>query len=553
MLKRIKIENLALVENTELELGKGLSVLTGETGAGKSIIVTALSLALGGRAEREYIRTRADRCSIEATFDVTRTPTEYKKEHSDLIDQGELRIAREIARDGSSKLKINGKPATISRLKTATSPIAEILGQHANQMLMDENNHLDFLDHFAALDELKQLVSDSFYSWKETSAELASVTAKRDQMTGERELLLFQKNEIEKAQIVVGEEEQLLSERKILDSARALMASAEKVRDIIENEESSVSSLLSEAQKELDRMARVDTQLEKKVAELSEITYQVEDLRSYIERYGSSIMDDPGRIEEINLRLDELYNLKKKYGGSEQAILESLEMINQRLADTPPDINAFIDELTDKCRKLFEEYSHHALGLTDTRKKAAGYLQKLVVKELQELAIDNGGFEFQFIYEDDENGVLLDRRAVKPSANGLEQGRIMFSANPGEPLKSLVKTASGGEISRVLLALKSAEKKSHKLSHSLLVFDEVDSGIGGRTAARVGQKLKRLAAENQLLVITHLHQIARESDHHYVAEKTTGKNRRAVITVRKLDGSEKGRELSRMVALPDQP
>ncbi|HKK20984.1 MAG TPA: DNA repair protein RecN, partial [candidate division Zixibacteria bacterium] len=178
------------------------------------------------------------------------------------------------------------------------------------------------------------------------------------------------------------------------------------------------------------------------------------------------------------------------------------------------------------------------------------YLEKLVTKELTELAIDSGGFKFEFVYQDDPEGVIMGTRAVKPGPNGLETGRILFSANRGEPLKSLVKTASGGEISRVLLALKSAEKKNNKLQHSLLVFDEVDSGIGGQTAIEVGKKLKKLSADSQLLVITHLHQIAREADHHFVAEKDAGKGRRTTITVRSLTDEGKDRELARMVALP---
>ncbi|UCG62569.1 MAG: DNA repair protein RecN [Candidatus Zixiibacteriota bacterium] len=551
MLKKIRIENLALVETAQIEFDKGLTVLTGETGAGKSIIVNALSLALGGRAEREYIRDGADRCRVEADFDVSSMPAEFRGKFAGFINEGLLRISREITGDGRSRIRISDSPATLGQLKSVTSPIAEILGQHAAQMLMNEDNHLLFLDHFAALARKKEIVAGAYHDWLQTATRLSEITARRDQLGAERELLLFQRNEIEKAQIHVGEEEQLLSERKVLDSARVLMASADMIRDIIENEENSVSSLLSLAQKELDRMARIDTQLEKKVAELIEMTYQLEDLRAFIEQYGSSIGDDPGRIEEINLRLDEIYNLKKKYGGSEQSVLDSLEIINKKLSETPADIDDYIDELANKSRALFELYSRHALTLSHARKKAATHLQKLVTRELEDLAIENGGFEFEFVYEDDPEGVVINGRAVRPTPDGLEKGRIMFSANPGEPLKSLVKTASGGEISRVLLALKSAEKKNHKLLHSLLVFDEVDSGIGGRTAMKVGKKLARLSADSQLIVITHLHQIAREGTHHLLAEKKTGSDKRSVISVRRLDSTGIKQELARMMALPE--
>ncbi|MEW6412335.1 MAG: DNA repair protein RecN [Candidatus Zixiibacteriota bacterium] len=550
MLRKIKILDLALVANAELEFDNGMSVLTGETGAGKSVIVTALSLALGGRADREYIRHGAEQSVIEATFDVSLMSPEYKKEYEDFISEDSLTVYREISRDGNSKIKINGKNSTLNQLKAVTYPVAEILGQHANQMLMDEDNHLHFLDNFAALHDIRHTVADAYFAWKKSASELADIIAKREQLTKERELLLFQKNEIEKGQIRLGEEEELIREKKILDSARSLMTSASLVQEIIENEENSISSLISLAQKELDKMADIDSKLESKVRELTDVAYQIEDLRTFIEQYGSSIEDNPERIEEINLRLDEIYSLKKKYGGSEQSILDSLGIIRDKLAGGPPDVNSYIDQLTKKTQQLFDTYCRHALSLTDTRRKAADYLQKLVVKELKELAIDNGGFQVEFVYEDDPQGVIINGRAVKPGAGGLETGRILFSANPGEPLKSLVKTASGGEISRVLLALKSAEKKNNKLTHSLLVFDEVDSGIGGQTAIEVGKKLKRLSSDNQLIVVTHLHQIAREADHHYVAEKVTGMSRRAVIKVQRLDPEGIEKELARMVALP---
>ncbi len=550
MLRRIKIENLALVENLELEFDKGLTVLTGETGAGKSVIVTALGLALGDRADREFIRFRSDSASVEAVFDVSRLSPDYKKEFAEVIFDGQVRVSREFSRDGSSRVKINDHPCTLAQLKTVTEPIAEILGQHANQMLMDENNHLDFLDHFASLDSIKESVAAKYHAWRQVVDEYQQVKERRDRIVKERELLTFQKNEIEKAAVSVGEEEELTNEKRVLDSARLLMEAASNIQAILDSEENSVLTLMGTAEKELEKMAKVDSKLEARTEEVTSLIYQLQDFRNFIEQYGGSVQDDPARIEEINLRLDELYKLKKKYGGSERSILDALDEINRKLADSPPDIDSYIESLKKKSFALFDDYSQQALALSDTRKKAADYLEKLVTKELTELAIDSGGFKFEFVYQDDPEGVIMENRAVKPGPNGLETGRILFSANRGEPLKSLVKTASGGEISRVLLALKSAEKKNNKLQHSLLVFDEVDAGIGGQTAIEVGKKLKKLAADSQLLVITHLHQIAREADHHFVAEKGTDKSRRTTITVHSLTDEGKDRELARMVALP---
>ena len=548
MLLNLKIDNVALVDRAELTFDPGLSVLTGETGAGKSVIVTALALVLGGRAEQEYIRHGANEAAVEATFDVSSLPTRYKGKFSDYLDDNRLVVRRELSRDGNSKVRIGGSLSSVTRLKEVTEPLAEIVGQHAGQMLMNEDNHLRFLDFFASLEKPRESVGQLYQQWKQLHRELKEIREKRDQLIKERELLLYQKDEIEKADIRPGEEEKLLTERKIADAARTLMSSAEKVCGLLDGEEISALQMIRDAVRELGKMSEVDSSLEKKVSELTEIDFQLNEVRQYVERYGNSIVDDPERLEEINLRLDEIYLLKKKYGGSEESIVKSLEQINERLEDRP-DIDSYIDGLTRQYESIAAEYRSEALALSEARHKAARYLQQLVVRELAELAIDNGGFEFEFIYDDHPEGVLMDGRAVRPFAHGLEDGRFLFSANPGEPLKSLVKTASGGEISRVLLALKSAARRNQRQDHSLLVFDEVDSGIGGQTAVEVGRKLKKLADKGQLIVITHLHQLARMADHHYVAEKKTVRGR-SVISVHRLDQKARRIEIERMLALP---
>ncbi len=549
MLLSLTINNIALVDRAELSFDPGLSVLTGETGAGKSVIVTALSLVLGGRAEREFIRHGSSQAFVEARFDVSPMPTRYKKEFADYINDNRLQIRRELTRDGNSRVKINGAMSSVSRLKELTAPLAEIVGQHASQMLMNEDNHLRFLDFFGSLDEPRESVAQQYEQWRRVHRELQTVREKREQLIRERELLLFQKDEIEKADLRPGEEEELLGERRIVDSARSLIESAEKIGELLDGEDASALQLLRKAAKELDSMAQIDRSLETKASELTELDFRLSDIRQFVETYGNSIPDDPARLEEINNRLDEIYLLKKKYGGSEEAALETLTHINRQLEDRP-DIDAQIDDLNDQCEQCSEAYSREALALTEARRSAAAYLQKLVVKELRGLAIDSGGFEFDFEYTEHPDGVVLDGGAVKPFSHGLENGHFLFSANPGEPLKSLVKTASGGEISRVLLALKSAGRANQRLFHSMLVFDEVDAGIGGQTAIEVGKKLKKLSEQGQLIVITHLHQLARLADHHYVAEKQTTHGR-SVITVSRLDEMGRKSEIDRMVALPE--
>ncbi len=550
MLTRLKIRNVALVDSVELAFRPGLTVLTGETGAGKSVIVTALALVLGDRSDREYVRHGAAAAIVEADFDISPLGPRYAKDNGDYIADGTLAVYREITADGKSKVKIRGEAATLARLNELTRPIAEILGQHANQMLMNEDNHLLFLDYFGSLDSARESVRDRFSQWEQVAAELRRVQNQREQLARERELLLFQRDEIEKADVRPGEEEKLIGEKRRLDSSRELMSAANQIQQLLDGDEVSALSLLREARKRLDDMAEIDKSLNANAGLLAEIDFQIEDLRRTIEQYGASIEDDPARLEEINARLDELYRLKKKYGGSEESIVQTLASIHSQLNDRP-DIDDLVQTLSRENETRRAAYAREAVALSEARHSAAVYLSKLVKKELAELAIDNGGFEFEFQYEDHPDGIAFKDRTVKPLPHGLETGRFLFSANPGEPLRSLVRTASGGEISRVLLALKAAEKKNHKALHPLLVFDEVDAGIGGQTALEVGRKIKKLSENRQVFVITHLHQIARLADHHFAVRKSSDKDRRAIIRVTELDPKGVAGELERMVALPE--
>ena len=534
MLTRLVIEDIALVRRTELTLKPGLSVLTGETGTGTSVIVTALALALGERADREFVRHGADRASVTACF-----------------GPDTLEVCREVSSTGVSRVKIDGRPASLAQLRQATVKLAEIVGQHANQMLMNEDNHLLFLDRFASLLTLRDELTQIYTRWQRVAGELRQARNQREKLKRDRELLLFQKDEIEKAHLRPGEEEQLIRERKILDSARNLMASAAAIGQTLDDDDNSVVQLLATTHRELENMAAIDGLLQGQLDALVEVEFQMEEMRRFIQQYGTSLQDDPHRLEEINLRLDEIYNLKKKYGGSEEAILTMLDQINERLRDRP-DIDNVIGSLEQEHETWYRSYCEQAGALSQARRRAARQLQRLVVRELGELAIDNCGFEIEFIYEDDDtDGIAWEGRSVKPSPHGLENGRFLFSANPGAPLKSLVKTASGGEISRVLLALKSAERQHQRLSQSLLVFDEVDAGIGGQTATRVARKLKKLSRDCQVLVITHLHQIARLADNHYIAEKTITPGNGTTISVRELGPGDVPQELERMIALPE--
>lgn len=551
MLTKLIIENIALVPYAELDFPPGLCVLTGETGAGKSVVVQALSLALGERAEKDSIRHKEEFAAVTAVFDVTYFTPAFKRQFDVFIDNDEIVIERIISRDSSSKVRINEKNVTLNQLNNLAIHLAEIMGQNSNQLLINEEHHLDFLDQFGGLTALRESISGMYYDWKKVAEELRRTVMKHADLGHERELLMYQKEEIEKAQIRVGEEQKLNEERKILDSTRALLQSAALVTTLLEEEDDSIIERLNVVQKELEKISNIDSRFSKKTDQLREALYQLQEIARAMQQYGSSINDNPNRLEEINLRLDEIFRLKKKYGGSEKMILGTLEAINLKMQERP-DIKTLTSKLEADYNRLYKRYKDHALKLSDTRRRTADYLEKLVAKELAELAIDKGQFRFELIYEDDPEGVFLDGRVVKPFPVGLEKARILFSANPGEPLRPLVKCASGGEISRVLLALKSALRtESGTNNQPLMVFDEVDTGIGGRTAGEVGKKLKKLSLNGQVLVVTHLHQIARIADHHFVADKSSSLGR-ATISVKRLEHHEKPAEIKRMLALPEK-
>ena len=552
MIKRLYLENFALTDRLEINFGPGLNVLTGETGAGKSIIIGALARLLGDRAEKDDIRSGAAAAVIEGEFDIEKNRDlktgldELGLEH----DGESITLRREIPRNKSSRTFINNQLVTLAQLRPLADRLAELYGQHSHQLLLDENNHLIFLDLYAGLSSEVSALNRLFHRWESDRKQLKRLIARREAEKNERELYRFQRDEIETAQIRIGEEDKLLTEKKILDSSQELAEKSDQILAGLDREDHAALNVLSSVQKEMGRMSDLDARLEKAEKLLEQAVINLEELRSEIEAYQSSIPDDPGRQEAINIRLDEIYRLKKKYGGSEETILATLEKIGARLNENI-DIDERIRKLESTVSKLKQEYGEKAVELSRKRERAAVKLNGRVEKELARLAIEGAAFKFEFQTEPDPDGFERGDRKVAPGPDGLETGRMLFSANPGEPLKPLARIASGGEISRIMLALK-ASGRNRAGTGGLLVFDEIDAGIGGRTALAVGQKLAGLATGFQLLVVTHLHQIASVASHHYAVEKrTASQSKRNVVTVKELNKAERSGEIKRMLALPE--
>ena len=555
MLKTIQIENFALVDKLAITLESGMNVLTGETGAGKSVIVGAISQLLGEKADKDDIRSGANLAVVEGEFDISDWPRINEKLRELEIESPDnsLILRKEISLKGSSKNFINGRLVNLSQLREITKYLAELLGQHSHQQLLDESNHQSFLDRFAGIEKQVEELRRLYYQWENTRRELASLESRKSQEKNERELLIFQKDEIEKARISPGEEEKLQAEKKILDSSRLLGEKATLILNLLEQDDSSALTLLQSCRREIAQMAGLDKKLEKNIELMDTAVINLEELRAEIESYRSSIPDDPERQEEINLRLDEIFRLKKKYGGAEESILFTLEKIREQL-NTRLDVDDHIKILQNEEASLSKNYSGMAVDISTARKSASKKLSVQVIKELKKLGIDSAKFEYEFICTLDDKGIELNGQRVKPGPQGLEAGRFLISANPGEPLKPLSRTASGGEISRIMLALKSVEMQSFVGNRPLLVLDEIDAGIGGHTAHMVAEELTAMARHYQLVVITHLHQIASAADHHYAVDKTgtqDGSGRR-IIAVRKLKESERKQEIRRMLSLPER-
>ncbi len=557
MLKRLSLENFALIDKLGVEFDEGMSVLTGETGAGKSIIVGAIARLMGEKADQDDIRSGCKLAVIEGDFDMAKADSDYvhnikaELEKSDIeFENNLISIRREIPAGRASKSYINGQPVTLTQLRQITNQLAELYGQHSHQRLLDENNHLVFLDNFAGLEDKAATLTQLYDGWDKSRKELAALVLNREQRKKELELLQFQGEEIRKAKIRIGEEQELLAEKKILDSSLLLAEKSTNILQLLDREDQSILENMGACRKEFARMVSLDKSLEKTGELLDQASVMLDEFRSEVESYQASIPDDPDRQEQINHRLDEIFRLKNKYGGSEESILTCLKSIDDRIGSNA-NIDEQINELRDNVTKSFDSYFKLASEISLRRQKASQVLSKNIVRELGQLGMPSSKFQFEFIYENDEDGIEWENRKIRPSACGLESGRFLISANPGEPLKPLSKIASGGEISRIMLALKAANRQNEDKT-GLLVFDEIDVGIGGITAIAVAEKLELLSKSCQLLVVTHLHQIAAKSRNHYAVEKSAQKSSgRNIISVRKLNKSERAMEIKRMIALPN--
>ena len=534
MLLELVVENYAVVERLRVPFHPGLNVLTGETGSGKSIVVDALSLLLGGRASVEMIRSGAERARVSGIFEKPKAAAFAAVLAGAGIDsvEEEILIEREILPNGKSRAYIDSRPVTAAFLKEIAPWLGDIHGQHDQQRLFSHEAQRDMLDEFGhtAIDA----VAGTFEKWRRTGQELEELDRQEQERLRLADLWAFQKREIETIAPHPAEDADLEQQRRLLSNVNRLAESATAAYDALYDSPDSCLAGLRAAIKRLDDLCRIDEKMIPLRESLKPAAIAIEDVSQELRDYLGRLESDPARLEEVETRLDALDKMKRKYGQSIGEVLEFLGTISRQLS-AAESAGERRDELKREQAKFAREYETAAAALTEARKKAARKLEKRVETELGQLAMERTAFR-------------ADITPAAWSANGTDAVAFLVSANLGEAPKPLEKTASGGELSRIALALKTCLNEVKKQTiPPTLVFDEVDAGIGGAVAVSVGKRLKQLAGHQQVLCVTHLAQIAGYADHQYYVEKREQKGR-IVTSIQELARDARIAELGRMIA-----
>lgn len=531
MLNLLHIENIAVIEQAEISFGPGFNVLTGETGAGKSIVIDAISAILGERTYRDIIRTGATKASVRAIFsDVPQLP--WFQENETPYDARELLIQRDIYADGKNVCRVNGQPVTVALLKQLGDSLINIHGQHDSQQLFDEANHLVYLDLFAQNQKEYESYRTYFDKYETIRREIAKLSMDESEKLRKVESLQFQIHEIEQAEISPGEDEQLEDRRKVLQSAEKLvdgMAAAVSSLYGDENQDGA-AGLLSKAVHDLSKITKYDDDLLELHERLADLAFAAEDVAGALRDRMDSLTYSGDELEQIESRLDVLHRLKRKYGRSTTEILAYLER-----AKTELEAIEFADDRIEALKKdlaaVEKQMIQAGKALRATRVKAARDLEQRLSQELTALDMARAQFVCQF-------------EEQTPASNGMDNVRFLMTANIGEALKPMSKVASGGELARIMLAIKNVLAEQDHIG--TLIFDEVDSGVSGRAAQKVAVKLKSVSRSKQVLCVTHLPQIAAVADNHLLISKSE-QNGRTYTKVTPLDRDGRAREIARII------
>jgi DNA repair protein RecN (Recombination protein N) len=553
VLVEMRLENYAVIDNLVVEFSSGLNLLTGETGAGKSILIDALALLLGDKASSDVIRAGVERAVVSAVFEAegaAEKPLEKILEANGLdeSDDGSLILRREIASNGKGRVFVNNQPATVAVLRQLAPHLATIHAQNESILSFDGPARLGLLDAFSG--SQLDAVDTTFAAWKGIRERIDELERGEQDRLRLVDLWIFQKREIDEARIERGEDERLETEKRVLVNAEKIYNAAMNAFDLLYEGNGSTASSLRAAQKQVEELAKYEPKFEDALAALESARISVEDVGATVRDYAGGIHASPEHLAKAEDRLALLDRLKRKYGPSLDEVIQFGEDVTRKLSEVE-NKDEILRKLRVELAQAAAEYLRTAQALSKKRSDAARRLEKLVEAEINDLAMKSA-FRIE---------IATSKEVSNWTASGIDQVVYMISTNPGEPLRKLEHIASGGELSRVMLALKasveagkpsaprqSSPSKTRGVSaQRTLVFDEIDTGIGGRAADAVGKKLKALARNNQVLCVTHLPQIATFGDHHYVIEKKESAGRTRT-SIRLVTGEERTEEVARMLS-----
>jgi len=517
MLRELRIKNFAVIDEVALELGPGLNVLTGETGAGKTIVLNALGLISGGRVSSDIIRHGEEEANVEALFEALPKSLRDKLKEGSYGDEDELVIKRIINRSGKNRIYLNGSLCPLGVSSEVGSQLIHIYGQHEHHMLLKSESHLNLLDAYGGLEEKVEEIKEGYKSLENAWDSLRQARELFQKRKDDEELLRGQVGEISQARLQVGEEEELKARKNILIHGEKLYQGCKEGEEILYEGGDALVARLGRYVIRLKELASIDSGLNDAVELLNSSLAQLEEATSVLRHYTDRVKFDPGALEQLEDRLAEISRLKRKYHGSVEDILKRLEKSEKELRDLDRS-----EEEIPALDKAFQKAQHLAWQLAETlsaqRKRVAKKFNKEMEAEVASLGMPGTIFETRFVGEGEgEDGTPFLIGGKKLTEQGMDQVEFYFSSNPGETVNPLAKIASGGELSRVMLAIKSLVLTQRDIP--TLLFDEVDAGIGGSVAEVVGKKLKKVSASYQVICVTHLPQIAALADSHYVVQK----------------------------------
>ena len=530
MLSLLHIENIAVIESADISFDQGFNILTGETGAGKSIVIDAISAILGERAYRDMIRTGTGKASVRAVF--TDVPEFAWFAENGVEYDPETIIQREVYLDGKNVCRVNGTLVTVSILRKLGIQLINIHGQHDSASLFDENNHLQFLDDFAVNGQLRESYADAFEKVAKLRREIDSLTMDESEKLRRMETLRFQIEEISKAELEAGEDEVLEARRKLLQNAEKLASGMNDAVETVYGGEDTdgAAVLLAQAERALARIAKYDDSIAALHDKIADLMYQVQDAAEELKDARDDLAYSSDELEQIESRLDVIHRLRRKYGVTCVDILDYLERAKQEL-DEIEFSDDHLERLKGKLAKAEKAAWNAAIALRENRKKTAVELSSRILTELAQLDMPRVQFQCEFT-------------ELELTPNGADGVAFYMSANAGEALKPLSKVASGGELARIMLAMKNVLAEQDQIA--TLIFDEVDTGVSGRAAQKVAEKLRSVARNKQVLCVTHLPQLAALANTHLLIAKAE-RDGRTYTTVTPLDIEGRKRELARII------